>query len=183
MRQTLVEIKRLRVARSALKGKMVDLIHRLAEREEETLRSELRATIRAERAAGPHNRAGAAPEPDTTCPSIQARPATTEKFETPKNRAEVRAFSHFEKMLSDSNPGQAFGLQRMHKLPRRGASRNWNEERDKELRPDRTRPTTNQPKHTAHSTSHTTVGIELRDTDSDTHSDMSPSPAPTGDRG
>ena len=40
MGQTLDEIKRLRVARSALKGEMVDLIHRLPEQEEETLRSE-----------------------------------------------------------------------------------------------------------------------------------------------
>ena len=40
MRQVLDEIKYLRVARSTLKGETVDLIHRLAELEKETLRSE-----------------------------------------------------------------------------------------------------------------------------------------------
>ena len=161
---------------------MVDLVHRLAELEVETLRSELRATIRAERATGHHNRAGAAPEPDTTCPAIHNRPVTTEDFETPKNRAEVRTISHVVKTLSDSNPGQALGLHRMHKLPKQGASQNWNGERDK-LKLDRSRPTANQPKHTAHSTSPTTTKIEPMDTDSDTHSDVDPNPAPMGDHG
>ena len=62
MKQVLDEIKHLRVARSSIKGEMVKLIHRLAELEEETLRSELRAIIRAERAAGPHDGARTAPD-------------------------------------------------------------------------------------------------------------------------
>ena len=46
-------------------GEMVKLIHRLAEIEEETLRSELGAIIRAERTVGPRYGARAAPEPPT----------------------------------------------------------------------------------------------------------------------
>ena len=63
MKQVLDEIKYLRVARSSIKGEMVKLIHRLAELEEETLRSELRAIIRTERAVGSRDGARAAPEP------------------------------------------------------------------------------------------------------------------------
>ena len=46
-------------------GQMVKLVYRLAELEEETLRSELRTIIRTGRAAGPHYEARVAPEPPT----------------------------------------------------------------------------------------------------------------------
>ena len=61
MKQGLDEINHLRMARSSIKGEMVKLIHRLAELEEETLRSELRAIIRAECAVGSLDAAKAAP--------------------------------------------------------------------------------------------------------------------------
>ena len=148
MSQVLDEIKYLRVARSTLKGEMVNLIHRLAELEEETLRSELRATIRAERAAGPRNRNSAAPEPITTGPLIHDRPATLEDFETPKKRAEVRVFIHVAKMFSNSNPNQALGLRKMRDLLKHGALWSWNEEVDKEFTLARSMLPTNQPEHT-----------------------------------
>ena len=117
LEQILDEIKRLRVARSALKGEMVDLIHRLASQEEEILRSELRKTIQEKRAADPHDKTDPPPPKLATIALPSADPeAAIAEAGTPRNRAEVRAFIHSARELSSSNPNQALELQKMHEL-------------------------------------------------------------------
>ena len=71
----------------------------------------------------------------------------------------------------------------MHDLLKHGAPWNWDEEVDKEFKLARSGLPTNQPEHTAQLTSPTTNGMEPMDTDSDTHSDVDPNPAPMGDHG
>ena len=63
MRQALYEIRRLRMTRSYVKGKTVDMNYRLSGQEEEILRSELRKIIRDERDHLGRDEAKAAPKP------------------------------------------------------------------------------------------------------------------------
>ena len=105
---------------------MVDLIHRLANQEEEILRAELRTAIQEKRATG-------SPGSNTTYPTRGDETAIAE-FGTPRNRAEVRAFIHSARKLSSSNPNQALELRKMHELLKRGMPWTWDEEVDMEFR-------------------------------------------------
>ena len=137
MRQILDEIKCLRVARSALKGEMVDLIHRLANQEEEILRSELRTATRERRATVPHDKAGLASQKLATIALPDTNPETAAaKADTPRSKAEVSAFTHFVRELSSSsNPHQALFPRKIHKLQKRETRQAWDGEVDMEFRP------------------------------------------------
>ena len=167
-----------RVARSALKGEMVDLIHRLSNQEEEILRSELWTAIQEKRATGPLDRTGPAPGSNTTYPMRCYETAIAE-FGTPRNRAEVRAFIHSARKLSSSNSNQALELRRMHELLKRGMPWTWDEKVDTEFRLARSILSTNQLELVAPPTSH---GMDTRTPTNDNDYDQAHRPCTYSDQ-